>query len=428
MREIVHVQLGQCGNNVGRKFWEVITDEHGLGVDGVYAGDSDMQLNNIEVYFKEGPARRYVPRAILIDLDPASLPPALSTKCGGLFNPENFVVGCESAGNNWAKGYYSEGAELVENALNVIRREADACDMMQGIQMVRSLGGGTGSGVGSLLMTKLRDEYPDRIVKCYSVMPSSKMSDVVVEPYNAVLGLCTSIDCVNLSFCMDNHALHRICTKLLRISTPTYADTNHLISACMAGVTCCFRFPGQPTTDLRKMHVNLVPFPKLHFFVAGYAPLTSRSAAQYKVASVNELARGIFDPKNAFVDYDPFLGKMMAVAVIFRGAASSKRVEEQMSNLQSKNSSSFVEWIANNVQSAICKVAPRGVSMNATLISNTTAFQEPLKRLMSGFDEMLKRMAYTHWYTAEGMDESEFEEARGKMRDLIDEYQPQTNH
>ncbi|XP_033338103.2 tubulin beta-1 chain [Megalopta genalis] len=427
MREIVHVQIGQCGNNVGTKFWEKICDEHGLHRDGVFDGDdsSDMRLQRINVYFAEGQGGRFVPRAVLIDLDSKALSSTLSRKCGGLFKPESFVVGRESAGNNWAKGYYSEGAGIVDEALDVVRAEAEACDLLQGIQLVRSLGGGTGSGAGALLMTKLKEEYPSRIVKCYSVMPSAKMSDVVVEPYNAVLALGASIEFADQCFCMDNHALHRVCSRLQRIATPTYADTNHLISACMAGVTCCFRFPGQPSADLRKLHVNLVPFPKLHFFVAGYAPLTSRSAAQYAVASVPELARQLFNPSNALVDYDPAAGKTIAAAAIFRGNASTKRVEEQMYIVRNKNSPNFVEWIPNNVQTAVCKVAPRGVSMNATLISNTTTFQEPLKRLMSGFNDMLKKKAYIHWYTAEGMDESEFTDVQGKMRDLIAEYQQQ---
>merc|ERR1719162_1868013 len=69
MREIVHIQGGQCGNQIGAKFWEVISDEHGIDPTGTYHGDSDLQLERINVYFNEATSGRYVPRAILMDLE-----------------------------------------------------------------------------------------------------------------------------------------------------------------------------------------------------------------------------------------------------------------------------------------------------------------------------------------------------------------------
>merc|ERR1712048_197198 len=69
MREIVHLQAGQCGNQIGSKFWEVISDEHGIDPTGTYHGDSDLQLERINVYYNEATGGKYVPRAILVDLD-----------------------------------------------------------------------------------------------------------------------------------------------------------------------------------------------------------------------------------------------------------------------------------------------------------------------------------------------------------------------
>ena len=63
MREIVHIQGGQCGNQIGAKFWEVISDEHGIDPTGTYHGDSDLQLERINVYYNEATGGRYVPRA-----------------------------------------------------------------------------------------------------------------------------------------------------------------------------------------------------------------------------------------------------------------------------------------------------------------------------------------------------------------------------
>jgi tubulin beta len=123
-------------------------------------------LERINVYYNEATGGRYVPRAVLMDLEPGTMDSVRAGPFGQLFRPDNFVFGQSGAGNNWAKGHYTEGAELTH-----------------------SLGGGTGSGMGTLLISKVREEYPDRIMCTFSVVPSPKVSDTVVEPYNATLSV-----------------------------------------------------------------------------------------------------------------------------------------------------------------------------------------------------------------------------------------------
>ena len=144
---------------------------------------------------------------------------------------------------------------------------------------------------------------------------------------------------------------------------------------------------------------------------------------------------------------------------------SMKEVDDQMLHAQSKGSrfcdklsmqirmpalwkigsplSYFVEWIPNNVKTAVCDVAPRGLPMAATFIGNTTAIQEIFQRISEQFTAMFRRKAFLHWYTGEGlignrvvwfmrlwgktrilgMDEMEFTEAESNMNDLVSEYQ-----
>ena len=130
------------------------------------------------------------------------------------------------------------------------------------------------------------------------VIPSPKVSDTVVEPYNAVLSFHQLVENSDESFLLDNEALYDICFRTLKLTTPTYGDLNHLVSAAMSGATCCLRFPGQLNCDLRKIAVNLIPFPRLHFFMTGFAPLTSRGSQQYRALTVPELTQQMFDAKN----------------------------------------------------------------------------------------------------------------------------------
>ena len=132
-------------------------------------------------------------------------------------------------------------------------------------------------------------------------------------------------------------ALYDICFRTLKLTTPTYGDLNHLVSAAMSGVTCCLRFPGQLNCDLRKIAVNLVPFPRLHFFMTGFAPLTSRGSQQYRALTVPELTQQMFDAKNMMCAADPRHGRYLTAAALFRGRMSTKEVDEQMLNVQNKH-------------------------------------------------------------------------------------------
>merc|ERR1712187_1008221 len=113
-------------------------------------------------------------------------------------------------------------------------------------------------------------------------------------------------------------ALYDICFRTLKLTTPTYGDLNHLVSAALSGVTCCLRFPGQLNSDLRKLAVNLVPFPRLHFFMMGFAPLTSRGSQQYRALTVPELTQQMFDAKNMMCAADTRHGRYLTSAAACR--------------------------------------------------------------------------------------------------------------
>ncbi|MCJ1394039.1 Tubulin beta chain (Beta tubulin) [Xylographa bjoerkii] len=422
-RMIVHLQTGQCGNQIGAAFWQTISGEHGLDGSGIYNGTSDLQLQRMNVYFNEASGNKYVPRAVLVDLEPGTMDAVRAGPFGQLFRPDNFVFGQSGAGNNWAKGHYTEGAELVDQVLDVVRREAEGCDCLQGFQITHSLGGGTGAGMGTLLISKIREEFPDRMMATFSVVPSPKVSDTVVEPYNATLSVHQLVENSDETFCIDNEALYDICMRTMKLSAPTYGDLNHLVSAVMSGVTTCLRFPGQLNSDLRKLAVNMVPFPRLHFFMVGFAPLTSRGANSFRAVTVPELTQQMFDPKNMMAASDFRNGRYLTCSAIFRGKLSMKEMDDQMRNIQNKNSSYFVEWIPNNVQTALCSIPPRGLKMSSTFVGNSTSIQELFKRVGDQFSAMFRRKAFLHWYTGEGMDEMEFTEAESNMNDLVSEYQ-----
>mmetsp|Transcript_85303 Transcript_85303/g.160656 ORF Transcript_85303/g.160656 Transcript_85303/m.160656 type:complete len:450 (-) Transcript_85303:25-1374(-) len=426
MRELVHLQIGQAGNQIGQKFWEQICDEHGLDPTGRQMADTtDLQLDRISVYFNETQNARYVPRAVLLDLERPTIDALRAGTHAALFRSDSIICGEGGGGNNFAKGYYAEGAELVDAVLDIVRKEAEAAESLQGFQMCHSVGGGTGSGLGSLLLLKMQEEYTDRVIETFSVVPSSKVAEAVVEPYNAMLSFNKLLEHAGICFLSDNEALYDICYRTMKMSTPTYGDLNSLVASAMSGVTACIRFPGQLNGDLRTLAVNMVPFPRLHFFITAYAPLVARgSAMATRAVTVPELAQQIFDAKNMMLAVDPRRGRYLTAAACFRGrTVSTREVDEQMLNVQNKNSSYFVEWIPNCINTTVCEVAPRGLKMSVAFAGNSTSIGEMFARVHEHYASLLRRKSYLHWYTGEGMEEGEFTEAESNMKDLINEYQ-----
>jgi len=426
-REIINVQCGQAGNQVGESFWRMLLAEHGLDEDGFYKGNDPLQLPRVGVYFTEveqaGEPTKYVPRSVQVDLEDGVCNQIRGGKIGGLFRPDTFITGSTGAGNNWAKGFYTEGAELVDSVLETIRKQTEACDALQGFQMIHSLGGGTGAGMGSLLLSKFREEFPDRMLATFSVIPSPKVSETVVEPYNALLSVHQLVENTDLTMMIDNEALYDITVRTLHVKNPAFEDLNLLVSQVMCGISTTLRFPGQLNGDLRKLALNLVPFPRLHFLMPSYAPFFDPKAKAFSRTTVSDLTTALFDRRNLLVACDPRFGRYLTAATIFRGKMSANEAEHTLSDFQRKNSAQFVEWIPDNVSVTMCTVPPVGQQQAATCLANSTSVQELFKRTLSQFAVMYKRRAFLHWYIGEGMDAMEFSEAESNAQDLISEYQ-----
>jgi len=422
MREVITLQVGQAGNQVGCRFWQTICDETELDGTGKPRDTfNDIVADKIDVYFHELNGR-YVPRNILVDLEPGTTEVIKASPYGGIFKQDNYAFGNNGAGNNWAKGHYTEGAELVDGVLDLVRKERERTERAQGFQYIHSLGGGTGSGLGTLLLLKLRDAYPDKRGETYSIYPD-EMADTVVAPYNAILSSHQLLENSDMTYVVDNAALYDISKKKLGLKQPNFADLNYLITLCMSGTTCSIRFPGYLNSCMCKLAVNLVPFPRLHFFSMSCAPIQSPQNRNYVKTDTEEITKSVWNGDNWFCKIDPNDGKYLTNCVIYRGNFSSLEVDNATFKIQSTQSESFVEWIPNNVKTGIILYPSKEQPLSATFIGNTTAAKGMFERLCEQFTSLYKRKAFLHWYKGEGMDEMEFQEADKNVVDLITEYQ-----
>ena len=287
MKEIICIQAGECGNKIGTDFWATLCSEHDIDYFGIYQGHSDLQLDKIGVYFREigdDQQERYVARSIPFDLDSTTMDQIKNHSLYKHIFPNynimygEYGIGC---GNSWAKGHYTEGAENIDSVLYNIHKEMETCDLLQGFQISHSLGGGTGGGMGTLLISKLKEEYPKLIIQTFSVIPSPNVSHTVVEGYSTVISLHQITENADLVMIIDNEALYNICTNYLKLTNPKYGDLNHLIKIGMSGSTLPFRIAGEINTDLYSFCANMIPFPRLHFMTIGCYPLTGQGFQQF---------------------------------------------------------------------------------------------------------------------------------------------------
>eukprot|EP00485_Elphidium_margaritaceum_P007764 CAMPEP_0202703876 /NCGR_PEP_ID=MMETSP1385-20130828/16668_1 /ASSEMBLY_ACC=CAM_ASM_000861 /TAXON_ID=933848 /ORGANISM="Elphidium margaritaceum" /LENGTH=1190 /DNA_ID=CAMNT_0049361797 /DNA_START=27 /DNA_END=3599 /DNA_ORIENTATION=- len=437
-REIVHIQIGQCGNNIGTSFWTSMLAEHKLRDDGNFSGapsskDDMHRLEKIGVYFSESAFMKFVPRAVCVDCDPSVIDNLRSSLLfSNLFKPDNMVAGKTGTGNNFAKGHYTDGAEMVDEIIDAVRKECEDCDCLQGFQMTHALGGGCGSGLGTLTLIKLRDEYPDRIICTHSVYPSRKVSDVVVEPYNTMLALTQLLENSDQTFNIDNGALFGISSNMLKQKDPKYADLNWIISVVMSGITASLRFSGKLNGDLRKLGVNLVPFPRLHFFLMAHAPLFAKDEGSKVNLTVQEISKQMWSSKNCLSEVNVADGKYLSASCQFRGYnVATQEVDDEVAKVQQQNDDGFVSWIPNNIKVQIIDIKPMynadsvdmDINMDGTFVGNSTAIKGGFMRMAKQFAKLYRRKAFLHWYKGEGMDAMEFEEASKNINDLVTEYQ-----
>jgi len=111
-----------------------------------------------------------------------------------LFHPDQMLTGKEDAANNYARGHYTVGKEMIDLVLEKMRKMCEQCSGLQGFLLFHSFGGGTGSGFSSLLMERLSVDFGKKSKLEFIVYPSPRVSTAVVEPYNSILTTHTSME------------------------------------------------------------------------------------------------------------------------------------------------------------------------------------------------------------------------------------------
>lgn len=406
-------------------------------------------------FFTLSSSDKYTPRSILIDLEPSVI-----NKCTNampMFNPRNIHLSDQGNGaaNNWQYGY-SYGLQYQEELINMIDRECDKCENLSTFQLMHSVAGGTGSGVGSLLLELLNDRYGSKkMINTFLIFPSNdKTSDVVVQPYNTLLTLKRLIDFSDGTFVFDNDSLNSIENALFGISSSISNDTlnkksnsafegaNKLISFVLASVSNPLRFPTYMYSSNESILSTLVPSPDLKFLSASIAPFANLSnfdqrVTKYNFTNLNEHDiilellndRYKMNKVNEPIKYISMLNYLIG--------NNLNQQEIRKGSIRAQQRVEFVPWTSSSVHVVNCQKSPfingykspqKSMNLNGIQISNNTSIIHVFSKIVKQFDLLAKREAYVNYYT-ESKDKEErlrvldlFNECRESVVNVIDEY------
>ena len=321
---------------------------------------------------------------------------------------------------------------MQEEILDMIDREADGSDSLEGFMLLHSIAGGTGSGMGSFLLERLCDRYPKKLVQTYSIFPEDA-GEIVVQPYNSLLSLRRLTQHADATVVLDNKALNAIASSHLQTPQPSFAQTNQLVATVMSASTTTLRYPGYMHNDLVSIIASLIPTPRAHFLMTSYTPFTAdaEAARMVRKTTVLDVMRRLLQPKSRMVSVMPRRESVyMSILSIIRGEdVDPTDVHKSLLRIRERKLASFIPWGPASIQVALAKPSPylkNQHKVSGLMLANHTSVAALFRRIVSQYDKLRKRNAFLENYKKERIFEGgfgEFDEARACVMDLIQEYE-----
>ncbi|MCQ2821370.1 MAG: tubulin gamma chain [archaeon] len=434
-REIITLQVGQAGNQIGMEFWKQLCLEHGIGPDGIVRPNAIGGDDRKDVFFYQADDDHYIPRAVLIDLEPRVIKFIQQSNFSKFYNQENIFISKEGsgAGNVFASGY-AQAEKVEDEIMDMIEREADGSDSLEGFMLIHSINGGTGSGFGSYLLEKLNERFPKKLIQTYSVFPAaSSSSDIVVTPYNSILTLKRLILNSDSVVVIDNSALNSITGDKFNIGVQSpsvsFQQQNSLIANVMCSSTTTLRYPGYMNNDMISLIAPLVPTPRCHFLMTGYTPITfDNKSTLIRKTSVLDVMRRLLQSKNIMVQGGAKKGLYISILNIIQGEVDPTEVHQALQKIRAKKLADFIPWAPSSIHVALSKKSPyleTAYKVSGLMLANHTSISMLMQSIVDGFNTFYKKKSFLDNFRKEDLFKDsleEFDDSHDVALKVIDEY------
>ena len=162
VREVLTINVGQAGIQLGQAVWFQYNGEHQIDNGGKRAKDAPKD-DSFKVFYEETGSGQFVPRNVSVDLEPNVIDDVRNSDIASMFHPEFLLAGKEDAANNFARGHYTVGKEIIDKVSDRLRKLVDNCSNVQGFVINHSVGGGTGSGLGALILERIAVDFRKKV-------------------------------------------------------------------------------------------------------------------------------------------------------------------------------------------------------------------------------------------------------------------------
>lgn len=460
MTQNIVIQVGQCGNQIGHEFWDIALKEH------ISNRKKNKDNSSFNAFFdcsssSKDSVKGLKARAILIDMEEGVLGGVIKSKLGHLFDHHQLITDVSGSANNWAVGFHEYGGMHHDTITDVINKAVQKCDCLQSFFIIHSMGGGTGSGLGTYVLKLLEENYPEVYRFVIPIFPSED-DDVITSPYNCLLALnklMLHADCV---LPVENQALSNIVKKIDDKKLPdkygrrmfsslsstsflpppssssslpksynnggnsdAFVSMNNIVANLMLNLTCSSRYNGSLNVDLNELTTNLVPYPDLKFIIASQSPICSiNNPITSHPSRLNNLFSEAFSRDHQMIKSELKSGVFLSCGLLLRGDVLISDVKRNIERL--KPTLKFAHWNQEGWKIGICSQAVDSVNHSAhlLLLSNNTSIRHNFQCIHDRFIKLYSRKAHLHHYTrVAGMDGDEFETSLHSIHHLIQSYQ-----
>lgn len=427
MREVVSLNVGQCGCQVGNTMWEFLTQESGLDRTGVKTNEE----SNVNTSLFHEHLGRFTPRTCFIDSEPTSMDEILiRSKIKSTYIEEFWVKGREDCQGNFAIGKLFASKQLLPSFIKSFRRLLEACDSISILKAYHATSGGTGSGLLVTMLTILDDILPKTQKHLHSVIPSENETPTTAA-YNTIFSWAQTEDFHTLRFVYDNHSMYDILDPVLSPigQDISFRDINTLPSLVSCNLLLSYAKGALGSMSLPALSTNLVPYPHLKMLSSAVVPLLSRGST-VKYNALN-LTADAFSQNKEMCTLDTKRGTYLTVGLLFRGSFSVGPVDNAARTVTEAFGIPFQPWIPSPIKKGIANWQQpemfrdylEPVDKLIVKISNHSEMSELIQTSLAKVENMLSQhRPYVYWYTQMGMEEGEFNESVEKVQTIVDDH------